>query len=99
MTRQAVAIIDPVTTEVANLVATEVEHARESQEKAGATYQATRWRVVGIAATAALVWLVISLLLIRNLVPRVRSYSRFAAGVADGHPGQQLTVRGADELA
>jgi diguanylate cyclase (GGDEF)-like protein len=54
---------------------------------------------VGIAAAAALVWLVISLLLIRNLVPRVRSYSRFAAGVADGHPGEQLTVRGADELA
>jgi HAMP domain-containing protein len=54
---------------------------------------------VGIAAAAALVWLVISLLLIRNLVPRVRSYSRFAAGVADGRPGEQLTVRGADELA
>jgi diguanylate cyclase (GGDEF)-like protein len=99
MTRQAVAIIDPVTTEVANLVATEVEHARESQEEAGATYQATRWRVVGIAATAALVWLVISLLLIRNLVPRVRAYSRFAAGVADGQPDGQLTVHGTDELA
>jgi GGDEF domain-containing protein/HAMP domain-containing protein len=52
-----------------------------------------------LTAPPALVWLVISLLLIRNLVPRVRSYSRFAAGVADGHPGEQLTVRGADELA
>jgi HAMP domain-containing protein len=99
MTRQAVAIIDPITTQVAEVAAHEVEHARESQEEAEATHQATRWRVVGIAATAALVWLVISLLLIRNLVPRVRAYSRFAAGVADGQPGGQLTVRGSDELA
>ena len=99
LTRRAVAIIDPITAFVARLAATEVEHARASQADAEATYRATRSRVVGIAAAAALVWLVISLLLIRNLVPRVRSYSRFAAGVADGHPGEQLTVRGADELA
>jgi hypothetical protein len=83
LTRQAVAIIDPITTLVAEMAATEVEHARESQEEAGATYLATRWRVLGIAVTAALVWLAISLLLIRNIVPRVRAYSRFAAGVAD----------------
>ena len=99
LTRRAVASIDPITAFVARLAATEVEHARASQADAEATYRATRSRVVGIAAAAALVWLVISLLLIRNLVPRVRSYSRFAAGVADGHPGEQLTVRGADELA
>jgi GGDEF domain-containing protein/HAMP domain-containing protein len=99
LTRRAVAIIDPITAFVARLAATEVEHARASQADAEATYRATRSRVVGTAAAAALVWLVISLLLIRNLVPRVRSYSRFAAGVADGHPGEQLTVRGADELA
>ena len=99
LTRRAVASIDPITAFVARLAATEVEHARASQADAEATYRATRSRVVGIATAAGLVWLVISLLLIRNLVPRVRSYSRFAAGVADGHPGEQLTVRGADELA
>jgi diguanylate cyclase (GGDEF)-like protein len=99
LTRRAVAIIDPIAAFMSRLAATEVEHARASQADAEATYRATGSRVVGIAAAAALVWLVISLLLIRNLVPRVRSYSRFAAGVADGHPGEQLTVRGADELA
>ena len=99
LTRRAVASIDPITAFVARLAATEVEHARASQADAEATCRATRSRVVGIATAAGLVWLVISLLLIRNLVPRVRSYSRFAAGVADGHPGEQLTVRGADELA
>ena len=88
MTRQVVAAVDPISTLVAEMAATEVEHARESQEGAEATYRATRWRVLGIAATAALVWLVISLLLIRNIVPRVRAYSGFAAGVADGsRPG------------
>jgi HAMP domain-containing protein len=99
MTRQVVATVDPISTLVAEMAATEVEHARESQEGAEATYRATRWRVLGIAATAALVWLVISLLLIRNIVPRVRAYSGFAAGVADGQPAGQLSVRGADELA
>ena len=99
LTRRAVASIDPITAFVARLAATEVEHARASQADAEATCRATRSRVVGIATAAGLVWLVISLLLIRNLVPRVRSYSRFAAGVADGHPGEQLTMRGADELA
>jgi diguanylate cyclase (GGDEF)-like protein len=99
MTRQVVAAADPISTLVAQMAATEVEHARESQEGAEATYRATRWRVLGIAATAALVWLAISLLLIRNIVPRVQAYSGFAAGVADGQPAGQLTVRGADELA
>ena len=99
MTRQVVAAVDRVSTLVAEMAATEVEHARESREGAEATYRATRWRVLGIAAAAVLVWLAISLLLIRNLVPRVRSYSAFAAGVADGQPDGQLTVRGADELA
>jgi hypothetical protein len=69
MTRQVVAAVDPITTLVAEMAATEVEHARESQEGAEATYRATRWRVLGIAATAALVWLVISLLLIRTSCP------------------------------
>ena len=99
MTRQVVAAVDRVSTLVAEMAATEVEHARESREGAEATYRATHWRVLGIAAAAVLVWLAISLLLIRNLVPRVRSYSAFAAGVADGQPDGQLTVRGADELA
>ena len=98
LARRAVAIVDPISSLVAEMAATEVEHARESQEEAEATYLATRWRVLGIAVTAALVWLVISLLLIRNIVPRVRAYSRFAAGVADGEPGGQLTVHGGDEL-
>jgi diguanylate cyclase (GGDEF)-like protein len=99
MTRQVVAAVDPVSTLAAEMAATEVEHARESREAAEATYRATHGRVLGIAAAAVLVWLAISLLLIRNLVPRVRAYSAFAAGVADGQPGGQLTVRGADELA
>jgi diguanylate cyclase (GGDEF)-like protein len=99
MTRQVVAAVDPVSTLAAEMAATEVEHARESREAAEATYRATHGRVLGIAAAAVLVWLAISLLLIRNLVPRVRAYSAFAAGVADGQPGVQLTVRGADELA
>jgi hypothetical protein len=42
MTRQAVAIIDPITTQVAEVAAHEMEHTHESQEEAEATHQATR---------------------------------------------------------
>jgi hypothetical protein len=38
MTRQVVAAVDPISTLVAEMAATEAEHARESQEEAEATY-------------------------------------------------------------
>ena len=38
------------------------------------------------------------LLLIRSLVPRIRSYSRFAGLIAGGRSTDLLTVRGHDEL-
>jgi hypothetical protein len=47
MTRQVVAAVDPISTLVAEMAATEVEHARESREGAEATYRATHWRVLG----------------------------------------------------
>jgi diguanylate cyclase (GGDEF)-like protein len=99
LTRKTVAILDPITALVAEMAATEVEQAGALQEQAEATYRATRLRIVEIAAAAVVVWLLISLLLVRNIVPRVRGYSGFAARVANGHPGGQLAVRGADELA
>ena len=43
--------------------------------------------------------LLIALALIRNLVPRLRSYSGFAGRVADGQLGERLTPRGGDEVA
>ena len=46
-----------------------------------------------------LVSLVIALALIRNLVPRLRAYSRFAARVADGQLGERLAPGGHDEVA
>jgi methyl-accepting chemotaxis protein len=48
---------------------------------------------------SALVWLGVALALVRNIVPRVQRYSRFAASVAERHLGERLGAKGGDELA
>lgn len=98
-TRRVVAILEPVTTLAAEMAGIEVQHARAAQQRAEATYRAGRSCITAITAGSALVWLVIAVALARNIVPRVRAYSRFAAGVADGQLGGQLAAKGSDELA
>jgi methyl-accepting chemotaxis protein len=78
----------------------EVEETHQAQVTAEATHRAARSRILLLSAGAVLVWLVIALALVRDLVPRLQAYSRFAARVADGHLGERLTPGGADaELA
>jgi diguanylate cyclase (GGDEF)-like protein len=93
------AILEPATELAAKLAAIEAEEARESQAQAEATYAAARSRILLLSAGAALVWLVVALALVRNLVPRLRSYSGFAGRVADGQLGERLSPRGGDEVA
>jgi hypothetical protein len=77
----------------------EVEETHQAQVTAEATHRAARSRILLLSAGAVLVWLVIALALVRDLVPRLQAYSRFAARVADGHLGERLTPGGADEVA
>jgi hypothetical protein len=93
------AIMEPATGLAAEMAAIEADEARESQAQAEATYAAARSRILLLSAGAALVWLVVALALVRNLVPRLRSYSRFAGRVADGQLGERLSPRGGDEVA
>ena len=53
--------------------------------------------VVALATLAASVGSV--LVLVRNVVPRIRRYSRFAEGVRSGASTEKLHPRGRDELA
>jgi hypothetical protein len=93
------AILEPATELAAEMAAIETEEARESQARAQATYGAARSRILLLSAAAVLVCLLIAMALVRNLVPRLRSYSSFAGRVADGQLGERLTPRGGDEVA
>jgi diguanylate cyclase (GGDEF)-like protein len=98
-TRRVAAVLEPLTELTAELAATEEHQAQESQQRASATYRATRWRIVELTVGSALVWLVVALALVRNIVPRVQRYSGFAARVAEGHLGERLGASGGDEIA
>jgi methyl-accepting chemotaxis protein len=92
------AILEPATELAAELAAVEAEEARESQTRAQSTYEASL-RIALLSAVAVPVCLLIALALIRNLVPRLRSYSSFAGRVAEGQLGERLGPRGGDEVA
>jgi diguanylate cyclase (GGDEF)-like protein len=76
----------------------EVREAREADTSAKSTYHSTLVMLVLGSAAALLVGLTVVLLLIRSLVPRIRSYSQFAGRIAAGHHTATLRVTGADEL-
>jgi diguanylate cyclase (GGDEF)-like protein len=93
------AILVPATGLAASMAAIEADEAHQSQAEADATHRAARARILLLTAGSVLVWLVVALALIRNLVPRVQAYSRFAARVADGQVGERLAAGGGDEVA
>jgi len=93
------AILEPATQLAAEMADFEAEEAHQAQATAQATYRAARSRILLLSVGAVLVWLVIALALVRDLVPRLQAYSRFAARVADGHLGERLAPGGADEVA
>jgi methyl-accepting chemotaxis protein len=93
------AILEPATELAAEMAAIEAEEAHESQTRAQSTYGGASLRIVLLSAAAVLVCLLIALALVRNLVPRLRSYSNFAGRVADGQLGERLSPRGGDEVA
>jgi diguanylate cyclase (GGDEF)-like protein len=98
-TARLASALEPATELAAQMAATEAEQAQQSQAQAEATYRAARLRIVVLSSCSVLVCLLIALALIRNLVPRLQSYSGFASRVADGQLGERLTPRGGDEVA
>jgi methyl-accepting chemotaxis protein len=98
-TRGVVATLEPLTDLTAEMAAAETHQAQASQAEALATYRTARERILELTVASVLVGLVIALALVRNLVPRVQGYSRFAAKVANGHLGERLDASGGDEVA
>ncbi len=95
--------IDEIFTDVVNrgerMRAHESALADANRQDADVTYRATMIELVlGVLVVLALgVALVVAL--VRQLVPRIRGYSRFATEVASGRRTHVLHPRGSDELA
>ncbi len=77
----------------------EVREAKAADRSAERTYHSTLLSLVLGSAASLLVGLGVVLLLIRSLVPRIRSYSFFAGQIASGEGADQLRVKGRDELS
>jgi diguanylate cyclase (GGDEF)-like protein len=77
----------------------EVHEAKAADRSADRTYRSTLTALIVGSAASLLVGLGVVLLLIRSLVPRIRSYSFFAGQIASGAGADQLRIKGNDELS
>ena len=73
--------------------------AAEAYGRAQAVFRHGRFLLVGIALASLIAGLGSVLWLIRDIVPRVRAYSGFAARTSAGELGQRLNPQGQDEIA
>ena len=92
-------VFEPITSAVDRLSVAEAGQADLSKREAERDYRSSQWRLGLSAVISLLAGLIIVLVLTRNVVPRIRGYSRFAMDIADGRPTTVLRVRGSDELA
>jgi diguanylate cyclase (GGDEF)-like protein len=93
------ATFDRMTTEVRAVREGEYSETRQSGEEARRTSTSGLWRLVVGALVSLVVASTLVLLLVRDLVPRLRSYAGFATDVAAGRRVGTLEPRGSDELA
>jgi diguanylate cyclase (GGDEF)-like protein len=77
----------------------EQTHARAAGARADRAYSRSRTLMLLIAGVALACGLFVGVLLVRNVVPRLRRYSRFATAVTGGDLSRRLIIRGGDELA
>ncbi len=96
---QVTAVFDRMTTEVVAVRDNEYATAEVSAEEARDTYSWTQLQLVLGTAASLLIALTVVLLLVRNLVPRLRAYAGFAADVAADRRVGSLDPRGSDELS
>jgi diguanylate cyclase (GGDEF)-like protein len=97
--RRVAEILNPVSALADRLSARQADEARDTHTRTIASFQSTRLKMLAFAAVSIMAALSTVLWLIRDIVPRTRSYSRFAAGVASGAASEPIQSRGSDELA
>jgi hypothetical protein len=93
------ALLERMTALTDEIQAEETREVAVVEREAASSYLSTRLLLAGSVAGSLLGGLAVVLLLIRNLVPRIRDYSHFATEVASGRAVGRLQPRGGDELA
>jgi diguanylate cyclase (GGDEF)-like protein len=91
--------LESLSSSLSDMQAAQAEEAKSAIERVERDADRTLWLVVAIVTVATLAGVCSVLLLIRNVVPRVRAYSRFAAEVAAGELTGRMNASGSDELS
>src|SRR5664279_4922590 len=99
LARRIDGILEPIVDTGAALRAAEATVAARTKRQFDATYRSTRQLLALSVVVVLLLGLAIVVVLTRDMVPRIRRYSRFAADVAAGRATTALHPRGRDELA
>jgi diguanylate cyclase (GGDEF)-like protein len=94
-----VSIFDPLSGITQSEAALEADQAGDAYARAVKTYRDSRLLIWSIAIAACVLGIGSMVLLARNVVPRIRRYSRFASAVASGDLSVRVASRGSDELA
>jgi diguanylate cyclase (GGDEF)-like protein len=94
-----IAIFDPLSAITQREVTLEADQAGDAYARAVDTFHTSRLIIWAIAIGACIVGIGSMLLLTRDVVPRIRRYSRFASAVASGDLSIRLGSRGSDELS
>jgi diguanylate cyclase (GGDEF)-like protein len=92
-------IFDPLSRITQSEAALEADQAGDAYARAVKSYHDSRLVIWSIAIAACVLGIGSMLVLARNVVPRIRRYSRFAAAVASGDLSVRIAARGSDELA
>jgi diguanylate cyclase (GGDEF)-like protein len=99
LARQIAGIFDPLAAVTQSEAGLEAVQAGRAHAAASRTYDTSRVAILAIALGAFALGIGSVLLLTRNVVPRIKRYSRFASAVATGDLSGRLASRGSDELA
>jgi diguanylate cyclase (GGDEF)-like protein len=99
LTDRLIAIFEPLSAITQSEATLEADQAGDAYAQAAHTYDRSRLVIWSIAICACVLGLGSMLLLARNVVPRIRRYSRFASVVASGDLSVRVASRGSDELA
>jgi diguanylate cyclase (GGDEF)-like protein len=94
-----IAIFNPLSSITQSEAALESDQAGDAYARAVRTYDMSRLIIVTIAVVAFILGIGSMILLTRNVVPRIKRYSRFASEVASGDLNVRLGSQGSDELA
>jgi diguanylate cyclase (GGDEF)-like protein len=91
-------VLSTLSTTSRALIGVESAHGKAAYDAALDKHQASRRATFAVLGLALIAGVGVVVWLIRSVLPRTLSCSRFAIGIAEGHFDQQLDVGGNDEI-